>query len=130
MRYVEDLADQRPAFCGACTGCFILLDFSGSRCLCLRRFEDNLPPAENNQQPSASWADCNETGIYFLFPPSVAALRHDWAYVELFTAPAVEGEEKKQKQPTTCGLLPAGMRLEGGGDAVRLETEEVPTWRL
>lgn len=97
----------------------------------LRRFEDNLPPLENNQQPSASRAHCNETWIYFLFPPAVAALRHDWAYVELFTAPAVEGEEKKnKKQPTTCGLLPAGMWLEGGGDAVRLETEQVPTWRL
>lgn len=67
----------------------------------LRRFEDNLPPLENNQQPSASRAHCNETWIYFLFPPAVAALRHDWAYVELFTALAVEGEEK---QKTTNNL--------------------------
>lgn len=107
------------------TSCLILFGFSGSRRRWLRQFEDNLPPPENNQQPSALWADCNETGIYFLLPPPVAALRHDWAYVELFTAPAAQGEGRKKN--TKSNRQPAVYyQLGCGGDAVRPETETGP----
>lgn len=98
-------ANLRRAFCHVCTRYFILFDFSGSRCRCLRRLVDNLPAAEYNQQPSAWRPDCNETGIYFLFPPAVAPVRHDWACAELFTAPVVEGQEKNNNKEKTSNNL-------------------------
>lgn len=41
-----------------------------------------------------------------------------------------KGKKKTTTNKTTRGLLPAGMWWEGGGDAVRLETNRIPTWRL